>query len=136
MDRLTKLRTTSGTISTSRVAHLVITNFGEIHYHKGKQNKVSLICCYYSFPDDLTLYKQLLPRAASRHFCLTETCNYVGRYRISGTKYEVLILFLSLSCLESYCFSAEKHYDSRHDKLRNNMDTTESTNTNIFKMKC
>ena len=28
----------------------------------------------------------------------------------------------------------EKHYDSRHDKLRNNMDTTESTNTNIFKM--
>ena len=27
---------------------------------------------------------------------------------------------------------AEKHYDSRHDKLRNNMDTTESTNTNIF----
>ena len=30
---------------------------------------------------------------------------------------------------------AEKHYDSRHDKLRNNMDTTESTNTNIFKKK-
>ena len=30
---------------------------------------------------------------------------------------------------------AEKHYDSRHDKLRNNMDTTESTNTNIFKIK-
>ena len=29
---------------------------------------------------------------------------------------------------------AEKHYDSRHDKLRNNMDTTESTNTNIFKL--
>ena len=29
---------------------------------------------------------------------------------------------------------AEKHYDSRHDKLRNNMDTTESTNTNIFKI--
>ena len=29
---------------------------------------------------------------------------------------------------------AEKHYDSRRDKLRNNMDTTESTNTNIFKM--
>ena len=28
---------------------------------------------------------------------------------------------------------AEKHYDSRHDKLRNNMDTTESTNTNLFK---
>ena len=28
---------------------------------------------------------------------------------------------------------AEKHYDSRHDKLRNNMDTTESTNTNISK---
>ena len=28
---------------------------------------------------------------------------------------------------------AEKHYDSRPDKLRNNMDTTESTNTNIFK---
>ena len=28
----------------------------------------------------------------------------------------------------------EKHYDSRHDKLRNNMDTTESTNTNIFKI--
>ena len=29
---------------------------------------------------------------------------------------------------------AEKQYDSRHDKLRNNMDTTESTNTNIFKI--
>ena len=29
---------------------------------------------------------------------------------------------------------AEKHNDSRHDKLRNNMDTTESTNTNIFKI--
>ena len=29
----------------------------------------------------------------------------------------------------------EKHYDSRHDKLKNNMDTTESTNTNIFKIK-
>ena len=28
---------------------------------------------------------------------------------------------------------AEKHYDSRHDKLKNNMNTTESTNTNIFK---
>ena len=37
MDRDTKLRTTSGTmksISTSRVAHIVITNIGEIHYHK------------------------------------------------------------------------------------------------------
>ena len=30
---------------------------------------------------------------------------------------------------------AEKYYDSRHDKLRKNMDTTESTNTNIFKTK-
>ena len=29
---------------------------------------------------------------------------------------------------------AKKQYDSRHDKLRNNMDTTESTNTNIFKI--
>ena len=27
----------------------------------------------------------------------------------------------------------KNYYDSRHDKLRNNMDTTESTNTNIFK---
>ena len=31
--------------------------------------------------------------------------------------------------------SPKKHYDSRHGKLRNNMDTTESTNTNIFKSK-
>ena len=30
---------------------------------------------------------------------------------------------------------AEKHYDSRHDKLKNSMNTTESTNTNIFKNK-
>ena len=29
---------------------------------------------------------------------------------------------------------AEKHNDSRHDKLKNNMNTTESTNTNIFKI--
>ena len=28
---------------------------------------------------------------------------------------------------------AEKHYDSTHDKLKNSMNTTESTNTNIFK---
>ena len=28
---------------------------------------------------------------------------------------------------------AEKH-DSRHDKLKNSINTTESTNTNIFKM--
>ena len=28
---------------------------------------------------------------------------------------------------------AEKHYDSRHDKLKNSMNTTESTNTNILK---
>ena len=28
---------------------------------------------------------------------------------------------------------AEKHYDSRHNKLTNSMNTTESTNTNIFK---
>ena len=28
-------------MSTSRVAHLVITNIEEIHYHKGKQNKWS-----------------------------------------------------------------------------------------------
>ena len=28
---------------------------------------------------------------------------------------------------------AEKHYDSRHDKLKNSMNITESTNTNIFK---
>ena len=42
MDRNTKLRTTSGTmISTSRVAHLVITNTAEIYYHKRKQNKWS-----------------------------------------------------------------------------------------------
>ena len=40
MDRYTKLRTTLGKrISTSRVAHLVITNIGEIHYHK--QNKTN-----------------------------------------------------------------------------------------------
>ena len=29
---------------------------------------------------------------------------------------------------------AEKHYDSRHDKLKNSMNTTESTNTNIFRI--
>ena len=29
---------------------------------------------------------------------------------------------------------AEKHYDSRHDQLRNNMNTTELTNTKIFKI--
>ena len=28
---------------------------------------------------------------------------------------------------------AEKHYDSKHDKLTNSMNTIESTNTNIFK---
>ena len=28
---------------------------------------------------------------------------------------------------------AEKHYDSRHDKLKNSMNKTESTITNIFK---
>ena len=28
---------------------------------------------------------------------------------------------------------AEKHYDSRHDKLKNSMNTIESTNTNLFK---
>ena len=30
--------------------------------------------------------------------------------------------------------SPKKHYDSRHDKLKNSMNTTESTNTNIFKI--
>ena len=30
---------------------------------------------------------------------------------------------------------AEKHSDSRHDKLNDIMNTTESTNTNIFKIK-
>ena len=40
MDRYTKLRTTSGQwITTTRVAHLVITNIGEIHYHK--ENKTN-----------------------------------------------------------------------------------------------
>ena len=29
---------------------------------------------------------------------------------------------------------AEKHYDSRHDKLKNSMNTTESTNTNVFNL--
>ena len=29
---------------------------------------------------------------------------------------------------------AEKHYDSRHYKLKNSMNTTESTNTNVFKI--
>ena len=29
---------------------------------------------------------------------------------------------------------AEKHYDSRHDKLENSMNTIETTNTNLFKI--
>ena len=29
---------------------------------------------------------------------------------------------------------AGKHYDSRHDKLKNSINTTEPTNTNIFKV--
>ena len=29
---------------------------------------------------------------------------------------------------------ADKHYDSRQDKLKNSMNTTELTNTNIFKI--
>ena len=28
--------------------------------------------------------------------------------------------------------AAEKHYDSRHDKLKNSMNTTESTNVNTY----
>ena len=47
-------------------------------------------------------------------------------------------LFLLADLMAVMCSSAlifkKKHYDSRHDKLRNNMDTTESTNTNIFKI--
>ena len=30
----------------------------------------------------------------------------------------------------------EKHYDSRHDKLKNSTKTTELTNTNIFQTIC